>query len=880
MIGNCTERVNSVPIELRSRKQWLTWTLSDDRKVPNGRSNDSNTWHHFEDVERFEKIAFVFSKDDPFCGIDLDGCIVDGQFTEWSKPILVRFRGIAYCEISPSGNGVKFTTRGEKPQGSRCVKKTGEGKQQIECYDHGRFWTITGNVLAGFEQIGDGQAAVDWLLVTYLEKDSEQGKPSITSTFQQPVNYDELYKRCQAYVDAAGQAVEGERNHKAFRLAGNLRAIDENGRRLSESEILDYVLTWNAKNLSPISDTEIKEAVASSLRNGTARPIKESKSIPTFKNYKPNERPRVEVTLTEGYVADQVVEHLGKLGWDSPWIQDAFCEIVKVYSRGGSLVHAIENEDPNNLGQLSIRPLPAAITRERITQACELIKLVSNNKGQTEEVPIRPQKWLIDAVHQRGYYCGHVKPLVGVIQAPTIRADGSILQTPGYDEATALLYRPAIAFPSVPENPTREDAQRAFNVLCEVVEDFPFLEDADRTAWVAMLLSMIGRASIAGCVPMFAITANIRGAGKSLLVDASSIVAYGRIAARRTFTRDDSELRKAITAIALEAVPSVLFDNLDSQLGGAALDCVLTSESWTDRVLGSSKTTGELPMRTVWSITGNNMSFGSDVARRVLPIRLQSDLETPENRSGFVHPDLIEWVRVNRPALATSALTILRSYFVAGCPVQIGGEWGSYEAWSRVIRGALVWCGAADPLPTRKTATESDDTKNLLGMLITGIEEADPDDVGVTVKEIERLVSHRSDETTPCPTLLEAVAEICGDRFNGKRFGKKLKSFIGRTWGGRKISREPGRGNVSRWSVKTVGSVGMSGFANSTLTRVSEPKTPDMKLSKSNQPNPPNQPCPKCKGVLKTGFEVLGWVNLECTFCDYIKPVELNRVQV
>ncbi len=611
--------------------------------------------------------------------------------------------------------------------------------------------------------------------------------------------------------------------------------------------------------------------------------------VPSEGEAKKDDRPEVMVTLNEGFVADQVVKHLGKLGWESPWVPAFRRESVKVFSRGGVLVHTVESEDPITKGLLTIKPIPAAITRERITQSCQL--LVEEVDGENIEIkPTRPTKWLIEAVHCRGHYCGHVKPLVGVTHAPTIRADGSILQIPGYDETTALLYRPSIVFPVIPDKPTKDDASAAFQTLIHVVVDFPFLAEADKTSWAALVLSMIGRSCFSGCVPLFAATANIRGSGKSYLIDSASLIAYGRTAARRTFTQDDNELRKAITAIALEAIPSVLFDNLDAQLGGASLDAVLTAESWTDRILSTSTTTGELPMRTVWSATGNNMAFGSDVARRVLPIRLQSELETPENRTGFVHPDLLEWVRVNRPALATAALTILRAYFVAGCPLQPDGSWGSYEAWSRVVRGALVWCGAADPLPTRKTATESDDTKNLLAMLITGLEEADPDSEGITVKEIERLVTHRPDETPTCPTLLEAAAEICGDRFNGRRFGKKLKSFVGRPWEGRKIYGESSHGKVMRWMVKKSGMVGMGGSAKLTLTRVSDSflnnayehnmeHDPYMGSAKTDPTYPPNPPCPKCKGVLKTGPEVRGWVNIECTNCDYIKPQELNRVE-
>src|SRR6056297_517905 len=152
----------AIPAELRERRQWLTWQNVDGRKIPNGKSNDPTTWTDFAKIEIFDNIAFVIDGGDPYTGIDLDGCLVDGDWTEWAIPILERFQGVAYCEVSPSGSGVKLTTKGKKPDGSRCTRKTGEGKQQIECYDHARFWTVTSNVVDGFEAIGDGQEAVDW----------------------------------------------------------------------------------------------------------------------------------------------------------------------------------------------------------------------------------------------------------------------------------------------------------------------------------------------------------------------------------------------------------------------------------------------------------------------------------------------------------------------------------------------------------------------------------------------------------------------------------------------------------------------------------------------------------------------------------------------
>ncbi len=145
---------------------------------------------------------------------------------------------------------------------------------------------------------------------------------------------------------------------------------------------------------------------------------------------------------------------------------------------------------------------------------------------------------------------------------------------------------------------------------------------------------------------LHSVTANARGSGRSRLTDAASLIACGRTAARKTYSRDDEEMRKVITAVAREAIPRVAMDNIDTPLDGAARDGALTGTTGSDRILGSSRTTGERSLQTFWNATGNNLRFAGDAARRVLPIRLETPLENPENRSEteFEHPDLVGWV--------------------------------------------------------------------------------------------------------------------------------------------------------------------------------------------------------------------------------------------
>lgn len=532
-------------------------------------------------------------------------------------------------------------------------------------------------------------------------------------------------------------------------------------------------------------------------------------------------RPEVLLTLNYGFCVDQVVEHIGRVGWESPWIPRSKRERLKLYQRGGLLVHVVTEDTAGELagkvdvpaGTVRIRPLPAGQLPLRIADACQLIVELESKDG-IERKAAPPPKWMIEGVYSRGEYGGHVRTLEGVITAPTLRADGTILQAPGYDQRTGLLYSPNDKFPRVANKPSQADAIESAAELLEVVKDFPFVAAADRSAWLALVLSQIGRTAISGCVPMHGVTSTCRGSGKGLGVDAASLIAFGRPAARKPYSTDDDEQRKAITATAIEALPAVLFDNVDKVLRGSALDAAITATTWSDRVLGSSRTTGEIPLRTVWVATGNNLRFGSDLARRVLPIRLTPTVENPEERDDFEHSDLLGWVRENRPRLAVSALTILRAYFVAGRPSQPGGTWGSFETWSALVRGAIVWAGLADPLETRETAKADDQSGAIVRGLIGGLLEIDDRGDGMTVREIVAALNHL-DNADRFPTLRDTVAEVATNRgvIDAQRLGYALRRYRGRIAGGFRIEGEPNRNKVVAWKATPQNNAGDAGHA-------------------------------------------------------------------
>jgi hypothetical protein len=260
-----------IPNELTQLHQWMTWNYIDGAKVPAGKSNDPATWKAFEVVRNLPRKAFVFLADDPYCGVDLDDCIDDGEIAEWAMNIVNRFHGIAYCEISPSETGLKLITRAKKPTGSRC--SNGQG---VECYDHARFWTMTERVLGTMTTIGDGQTAIDWLCAEFLKQPDigipiSGPKPLATLLAQRATgNATNILQRATAYVEALSVGVPGDLRNAAFRNAGHLHSIvGEYGERLSIDDVYGFLQMWNSRNPQQLKDKELYDAAKNAAKNGT-----------------------------------------------------------------------------------------------------------------------------------------------------------------------------------------------------------------------------------------------------------------------------------------------------------------------------------------------------------------------------------------------------------------------------------------------------------------------------------------------------------------------------------------------------------------------------------------------------------------------------------
>ena len=498
------------------------------------------------------------------------------------------------------------------------------------------------------------------------------------------------------------------------------------------------------------------------------------------------ERPEIVITTEEHAVNDAAVA--------------ALPAATGVYQRGGLLVHVVELDTPTPgtaavrqpAGATVVRELSPPLLREQFTRVADWVKMVPAGEGEFETVPAHPPGWCVQAVHARGTWPG-VARLEAVVTHPILLADGSLLAADGYHRPTGVLVRlPRGLSLAVPDSPTRVDAETAAEILFDTVCDFPFERPEHKAAWLAGLLTPLAWFAFDGPAPFFLIDGNVRGVGKGLLADTIAIPVLGRRFSAMTYTSDRDELRKRITSVAAEGERMVLLDNLAGAVGNDQLDAALTADRWKDRLLGGNRVF-DGPLNVVWYGTGNNCELRADTSRRTCHVRMESTDERPEERGGFRHPHLRQYLRRNRDRLLSAALTILRGWVIAGRPQNGLPPWGSYESWSELIREAVVWVGLPDPGLTR-VALQTAADRNAIAMttLLRALQRIDPDRQGLTASEIVEQARNHSD-------LRAAVEDLAG-RLDTRPLGYALRSFARRNFEGLFLDNAATTGGGVRWA--------------------------------------------------------------------------------
>lgn len=170
----------AIPQELKNLPNWICWKAVPDelrgkiKKVPinprtggGAMSNNPSTWTDFDTAlkasEMYSGIGFMFGNCEYF-GVDIDGASEElNAYRNGGENIISEFINTlqSYTELSQSGNGIHIICKGKLPKGGRR-------KGNVEMYEEGRFFVMTGKYCSEYIEIAECSESIKGLHEKYI----------------------------------------------------------------------------------------------------------------------------------------------------------------------------------------------------------------------------------------------------------------------------------------------------------------------------------------------------------------------------------------------------------------------------------------------------------------------------------------------------------------------------------------------------------------------------------------------------------------------------------------------------------------------------------------------------------------------------------------
>lgn len=848
--------VEAIPQALKDVSQWVLWRAEPSEKksgaldkVPyrvnqpgvHASSTNAATWADYERAhEIYSTIqppvdGLMFACGNGIGAIDIDGCI-NLETGEIDKSALEIIAAVdSYTEKSVSGRGIRIFARLPEAKGCRG--------HNVEIYTTKRFMTVTGQHVPGTPlDVFDRSEAVEGLRATIKAQQKSRGKKSGNGKLNGQ-------QSASARRKAKTQAITGNQASSASNQA-NATALG-----LTDAEILarcqyftGFTQLWNGDHQRYPSASDADMALAGFLAFACG----------------PNEHARVERLMRQsGLVrekwdrADYLTELTIPKAFENRtdfynWETDGqaglqennvdpnrpvvlitnetdrvLCEIEyylggELYVRNNSIVRLERAPELTTSGG-SIKRAPGAIMLGEVTGE-QVERLMSRHLVFKKPVvieassPDEKQKIAHQKVKAPAYLARllvrsnewvNMPNLIGITNSPFISPRGEVIQTPGYDPSSGyLLVDDGTCWDPVPQYPSPRQVEESIRLLHDLICDFPFENEFHRSAWVAALLTVVGRPAIPGPVPMYLVDGNKASTGKTKLSRLIGLICLGNDPTEISFTSDEKELENRIAAILIAGDRLACFDNIANSVRNSTLDRFLTSTFFGTRAFFKQKML-RLQNTTTLTMTGNNLVLRGDLFRRVIRSRLVTDLERPQYRTGFRHAQIEDYVRQNRSALLAAALTVLRAHAAQGFPADPSVHpLGSFTDWDRVVRHAMLQAGLPDPVATQVEVVEEDEDHIKLEHLLQAWHNFDPNLQGTTTHIIGvAMAEHPYTRCEKRKGLLEALRELTGSPIDRppcqKKLAYRLRDAKEKRIGGLRVVQDGSKGRCGfRWGIR------------------------------------------------------------------------------
>lgn len=791
-------------------------------------------------------VGFVLTPADPFCCIDLDNCLqTDGQWTPFATQILGMFPEAA-VELSVSGTGLHVWfqyTPGLIDANHRTRSKDAPG---LEVYTSGRFIALGPQVFRGSAG-SDGTAGLIHIFTHLLPGTASQAaewSDTPVPEWSGPEDDGELVAKMLASKKSAASAFGGKAGVKDL-WEGNIEPLaatypsttgDDFDHSAADAALFSHLAFWTGKNGARMDRLFRQSALIRAKY--LDRPYYQEKTITEACGWTTD-------VYSAPVVGDAAKEE-SEESWKQEFINSANDGLLSQIKRDGRTAikyddvnlsdslkqteETIFSNDQNDLvmahtqGLVTVcekrpttvreilrereagieeHPMGLLIARYghyslslRLSESCSFL---STKKDRLIE--ISPPSKLIKTMLEISYR--RAPALVGIIEHPAVKTDGTLIDSCGFDPNTGFYTRvPKNLVPNLPETITQQMAINSYRWIAEnALQDFPFASELDCAGAVSLILTVIQRRLMIGSegAPMFATTAPVQSSGKTSLIRVAAYLVLGIGVPVTSWPDNDEEMGKHLLAILMEGLPLVLFDNLPEggKIESDELAKASTAEKYRRRILGENRE-GEAPTNVVWCFTGNNIQPVGDFNTRTVTIYLDPNCESPDRRR-FSRGDLETWCLNHRAEFFHHALIILAGYrrqFISD-RARIVCEPTRFKDWDLQVREPLIWAGAPDPAILFERNKAGDPQKEGRTQLLAAWYAA----YGSTPMQLKQILS--STPTAPAnQELLHAIEDLVpSGRMTTKSLSTVLQKFVNQ-WLGEYRLQKADQSSKSKTSAK------------------------------------------------------------------------------
>ena len=719
----------NIPSEMKNTDRWVCWKREKRKgkfnnvpKTVNGRPashSNPDTWSSFNQansarrLQKFNGVSFALG--DSWVGFDFDN-VYNNKTKKWHEPskqiIDILVSNGAYTEFSPSGNGVHAILWSEDLLDDKeflelksiiSVAKTGFKKEwkdnsgaAIEFYHSNRILTTTGDKVRncnpdfsnGHHKDAVKEACQTIIKSFGLKKRKKAKKPDhaitmddhqVLETIQKAANsqkFQDLWTgNWKDYGKSQSSADMALLNMLAFYTSGNeeqMKRLFEQSELYREDKGESYVDTsvlnaieYCGKFYEPKKEVQIKtRAKAVESKSGPVKKTmkekgnEKQKSLPNVYTYSLTEDDTVEPRKSNE-VASEVMKLVEK--------QDP--NKLKIFVKENQLGRIKYSTKMKRVSEDYSKEVTSSIFEEftrddikgSLNRIANFYRLTKKEESINEVLLADPPTSVgSDIIHHQNL--DKIPYLVQIINHPIVTKNWEIVNKPGYHKESQMYLEPSKLVEI-----EHMDIETAYGILGEWLSDFPFKDYSDLCNAVALLITMLIRPALpeGELPPLFIITANSQGAGKSTLAQILSAVIIGEAAGSTQLPTNEEEIRKAIGAELILGTEVVVLDNITEQVivASSSLASAISEPTIRFRILGKSKMI-HADNTATYILTGNNVDANADLVDRACFIRLDTEQRVAERsfRTESILSDTIK----NRTKLFSAVYTIVKSWIDNG----------------------------------------------------------------------------------------------------------------------------------------------------------------------------------------------------------------------